>query len=401
MAEAKKKDETDFDIFIADAVYPEAESIFTARVKPLAQIKDDATVVIDTNSLLVPYSIGKESLEQIRHTYESLVAAQRLVVPGQVAREFAKNRAIKIAELFQQLNRKKDISRLQTGRYPLLESVDAYKEATQLEKEINGLLVNYKGKIDAVMDHIKEWTWNDPVSSMYAKLFGSGVVLEPQLSQEEARADLLWRQTHRVPPGYKDSGKHDQGIGDLLIWNTILEIGESKGQSVIFVSDDQKADWWYSSEGQVLYPRYELVDEFRRRSGGHSFHIVLFSRFLELFGASADIVQEVRQEEVKRRTKLELIGEFVRKWQRVEQSMLSWHNSLRPDVPQRRMSVSQVLRVLLDERVISSDFAGLVKELNDFRNRLVHGAEFSPEEIRGRISRLDAVLDLIWANRTG
>ncbi len=46
-----------------------------------------------------------------------------------------------------------------------------------------------------------------------------------------------------------------------------------------------------------MYPRYELVDEFRRKSGGQSFHMVKFSRFLELYGATNEVVEEIKKEE--------------------------------------------------------------------------------------------------------
>jgi hypothetical protein len=69
MAENKQKnDGSEFDIFIANAIFPEAEPLFTAQLKPLAELKDTAIVILDTNALLVPYNIGKESLEQIRIT---------------------------------------------------------------------------------------------------------------------------------------------------------------------------------------------------------------------------------------------------------------------------------------------------------------------------------------------
>lgn len=122
MSSEEKKTTEELDPFVVNDVYPEAESIFTADLKPLGQVKDDAVVVLDTNALLVPYSIGKETLDQIRRTYEGLVSLQRLVIPGQVAREFARNRASRIGELFQQLNRKKNVPGLQRGKYPLLES---------------------------------------------------------------------------------------------------------------------------------------------------------------------------------------------------------------------------------------------------------------------------------------
>ncbi|MEL7408280.1 MAG: PIN-like domain-containing protein, partial [Cyanobacteria bacterium J06558_2] len=74
---------------------------------------------------------------------------------------------------------------------------------------------------------------------------------------------------------------------------------KSKEKDVIFVSGDQKSDWWHRVENQALYPRYELVDEFRRESNGFSLHIITFANFLNLYGATKDIVKEVRDEENK------------------------------------------------------------------------------------------------------
>ena len=90
----------------------------------------------------------------------------------------------------------------------------------------------------------------------------------------------------------------------MLIWRTILEIGKTRKLPLIFVSDDQKADWWHQSEGLPLYPRFELVDEYRRHSGGQSFHMMTFSAFLEIVGASKTLVEEVRKEEEEVRAKV-------------------------------------------------------------------------------------------------
>jgi hypothetical protein len=115
-------------------VYPDATPIFTYSPKPLDKIKDDCIIIIDTNALLVPYSIGKEGLEQIKRTYKKLVSEKRLYLPGQVAREFARNRANKLAELFQQLSSKRNSPQnFQKGKYPLLESLTEYQQSVIIE----------------------------------------------------------------------------------------------------------------------------------------------------------------------------------------------------------------------------------------------------------------------------
>jgi hypothetical protein len=50
-----------------------------------------------------------------------------------------------------------------------------------------------------------------------------------QLHNEKSR-----RYKNKVPPGYKDASKDDGGIGDFLIWKTLLLLGEreKKGYGV-------------------------------------------------------------------------------------------------------------------------------------------------------------------------
>lgn len=92
----RKRDK--YNILISNIIYPDAESLFKFQLAPLEEIKNDCLVVIDTNVLLLPYTVNQKSLEEIRKTYAELIASKRLVIPGQVAREFARNRATKIAE---------------------------------------------------------------------------------------------------------------------------------------------------------------------------------------------------------------------------------------------------------------------------------------------------------------
>lgn len=271
-----------------------------------------------------------------------------------------------------------------------------------MEKRIDEQLKNYKEAIDAVLDRMRGWSWDDPVSLLYADLFAEAVVFDPQFDEDEIQRELHRRQLHQIPPGYKDSGKDDQGIGDLLIWYTILELGKSRGHGVIFVSGEQKADWWHRSEGQTLYPRYELVDEFRRHSAGQTFHIVQFSRFLDLYGASESIVQEVRQEEMKQNAELALIGEFIGKWKTFEQTLLHLYKEIHPDASTRWIPVQRMAGALGAEDVISRRLFALIAELNAFRNRLVHERIDLPhQEIQRQIAVLDDVREQIWSKCSG
>jgi hypothetical protein len=286
------------DVFIAQSIFPDASAVFTSRPGPLVEAKDTAQIVLDTNALLVPYGIGAQTLSEVEQTYRRLIKEKRLVVPAQVAREFARNRVIKIAELFQRLYRRRSqLQPFQQGSYPLLENLGEYQLLRKIEANLDAIINEYRNALTSVIDHVSSWEWNDPVSLLYGKLFSSELIIELAKPLSEVREEHLRRFANKIPPGYKDEAKDDQGIGDLLIWLTILQVGSTAQSSVIFVSGEEKADWWHKSEHQQLYPRFELVDEFRRASGGRSFHIIKFSRLLELFGASTEVVAEVREEE--------------------------------------------------------------------------------------------------------
>jgi hypothetical protein len=60
---------------------------------------------------------------------------------------------------------------------------------------------------------------------MYAELFNDDVILSTDIDEEEIKKDLERRQEYEIPPGYEDAPKPDSGVGDLLIWHGVLEVG--------------------------------------------------------------------------------------------------------------------------------------------------------------------------------
>lgn len=293
MSEGKKQYS---DPLVRQRLFPDAAEIFAFAPVSLAQALEHGMVVVDTNVLLVPYTTGRASLEQIRLTYERLVAENRLRIPGQVAREFADNRAEKLKTLYQQLSRKRDIN-FARSEYPLLEGLVEYADVVQRETAIVGALAEYRRAVGGLLATVAAWNWDDPVSQIYRQLFIRDVIVDPAFDRDELLKELRFRQEHRIPPGYKDSSNEYSGVGDLLIWKAILDIGKQTSQDVVFVSGDEKTDWRYQSENTALYPRFELLQEYREVSGGKSLLIISFAQLLEQFGVPAPVVAEVRKEE--------------------------------------------------------------------------------------------------------
>ena len=271
--------------------------MFSFAPRSRKQVVADALCVLDTNTLLVPYGTDPSSLEAIRNTYQRLLKDDRLRVPAHVAREFAKNRPERLKAVYDQLAKRQSVeySRIQ---YPLLlAELSEFKLLTEAEAEFQSKLKAYQAATKTLLDRVRLWNWDDPVSLMYRDMFNGNVIVDLKLSSDDLSKDFAFRHLHKVPPGYKDGDKDINASGDLIIWKTILEIGRKEKKDLILVSGDEKSDWWYRASEGALYPRFELLDEYRRLSDGKTFHIFALADLLKELGVKQEVVDAVREEE--------------------------------------------------------------------------------------------------------
>ncbi|SRR5581483_5343098 len=294
--EQSQKDVSIERVFLANDVLPDAAAALADRIDAIEDAIKTADIILDTNVLLLPYGAGANSLKEIIAVFKDLKGKGRLILPAQVAREFVKNRPNKLSELQQgiadKIGRYVGMERLS---FPILEGVVEYEQINEAIKKNAEL----KKAHSALLKKIRSWEWNDPVNTAYREVFTTDIIIEPQFKREDTLAELLRRQKFLIPPGYKDSSKEDLGIGDFLIWKTILEIGAKNKKDIIFVSGDEKADWQHRAGGVGFLPRYELVDEFRRASAGSSFYIIPLSSLLELLQVKSTSVAEIKKEEAR------------------------------------------------------------------------------------------------------
>jgi hypothetical protein len=282
-----------YDLHTIKKVFPEAAAVFSFRPQSLEEVKDQFLVIPDTNALLVPYRTSPHSLEQFQRLYTNLITAKRFFVPGQVAREFARLRPQLIGEMAKYWgDYKSRINSIQEHHLPILKDSKEYREFLKLAREANVAIDKCKAAADAIKDLIRGWSLDDPVSEMYSRLFTSDIIVEPTINEDAILKDRKERKAYSIPPGYKD-----QGLGDLLIWHTLLMLGEREKRPLVFVSGEEKADWVYSSDNKPLFPRYELIDEYRRASGGKTFYVVTLTALLKLLGAEEGTVSEVKKAE--------------------------------------------------------------------------------------------------------
>lgn len=286
------------DNFYLHKVFQDPEKVFDFSYKTFDEVKSTCIYVLDTNVLLVPFLTSKSGLDDIKKILQQLKKEARLIVPARVAREFAKNRGGSLAGIYRKVQ--EAIERLNKtdmnfGSFPILEESKEYQDAKKIEQTIQELFENYRENLNAIKDQIRKWNWNDPVSKIYKQIFTQEIILECSKKEKEIEEDLKFRIDHQIAPGYKDNNKIDNGIGDLIIWHTILELGKKKSADVTFISNEKKSDWFYNEFKTSLYPKYELFDEFRRETNGQSINIIGFEDFLSAQGAQKETINEIKE----------------------------------------------------------------------------------------------------------
>lgn len=279
-------------INLLQEVFPDAASIFSTESSSLENALIDGVIVLDTNTLLFPFNINKQSLQEIISAYKRLVNEDRLYIPAHVAREFAKNRASKLGEIYASIGKMSN-SQKDLKRYPILSDISDYQELVELQKSVGETEKKIREKVKSVLETISKFERNDPVSMAYADTFDRKVVYQHEISDEDIEKDFKRRSDHKLPPGYKDGSKTANAEGDLIVWHTILELGDKFKKDLVFISSDGKPDWQNNVDKKPFQPRYELIDEYRRASAGRSFHVAPLSQLLETLDTSEETVQRV------------------------------------------------------------------------------------------------------------
>lgn len=298
---APESAETDGDFLLHD-VFPNAASILGVRGTSPAAIKADAVVVFDTNALLTPYLSGQKSLNAIGDLLRMLKKERRLAVPTQVMREFAKHRPQKLGEMLDRLLDRNSKLSFERDSSPLLEPLQEYKELKEAEESVAEGLQKCRESIRKMIDAVKSWTWNDPVTVLYADVFTSQELISAPGEHDEGGRKKLqdeWRRraSCRIPPGYKDARKETNAPGDFLVWAAVLEMARTRKKPTLLVTGEQKGDWWHRTKHGTLYPRFELQVEYQQASGGAPFAMLNLSDLTELFSVDHKVVEEVREAE--------------------------------------------------------------------------------------------------------
>ena len=245
--------------------------------KEKSDLWNNATFIFDTNVLLNLYRYSNKTRNQLIKSFEGLKT--RVWMPYQVALEFCKDRYSVIDEA--------------NGRFDNIET-QAEKLTDSWKKELR--LDSNDSDIEDLRKYLKEWIVNKRDSNYHAfsatddevfcrllDLF-DGKVGTPFSDDEKINIEQEGEKRYacKIPPGYKDNKKAENRYGDLFVWMEIIGYAKANDVDIIFITHDQKEDWWNTSNGKTIGPRIELRKEFYEKTG-KKFHMYTMSSYLSFF----------------------------------------------------------------------------------------------------------------------
>ncbi|MEQ8384066.1 MAG: PIN-like domain-containing protein [Coleofasciculus sp. A1-SPW-01] len=275
----------------------------------------EAIFSFDANILLNIYRYSAETRERLFEIIERLI--ERIWIPHQVAYEYQKERLTVISQqskpydeirelLDDELEKLKKKLEEYSKRHSFTDCVDSQKIIQTIEranKRVYKILEEGREKYPDLLD-------DDEFREKLTNLL-EGKVGKPYSDEEldKIYKDAKKRFEKNQPPGYMDDrGKNKKDepekYGDVVIWRQLIDYAKSQNKSLIFVTDDQKEDWWLKHQGKTIGVRPELVQEMLEKAGVN-FYLYTGDKFLEYASSFLKLTEQPEAIEEAREVRLQ------------------------------------------------------------------------------------------------
>src|SRR5262249_22552959 len=258
-------------------VYPAYQS---RTHEEFRQLWDKAIFAFDANSLLDLYRIS----ERARNNYLQILKSlqDRLWLPHQAGLEFYANREEVVDAGLKAFTKipefaKKAASDFRTAireyeSYQWTDLDDIAQTFDRAAKRIGRTLRNVPQKWKRLQNR-------DPIEPVLADIFKNQVG-KPYADMDRIYERAERRVALRMPPGFKERKEDYRKYGDVVIWFQLLDHGKEIGKPIVWVSRDNKEDWWLREGGKVKGPRPELIHEMHTVAAV-AFHMYSPDQFLK------------------------------------------------------------------------------------------------------------------------
>lgn len=338
--------------------------------------------VFDTNVFLNLYGYAKQTRDDFFKIIEAL--SERVWIPYHVGLEYQRRRLDVIKHeksIFNSID--KNLEKIQNvfkgdfeqlalkRRFPNL-----YESTEKLEREIGKCISNYKRSVKRWNDNQPCVRSNDEIRDKLDLYFERKVGIPPSNQEwlDETFKEGRARYDNKIPPGFKDAVKskqddsffqhnglqYDKQFGDYIIWKQLIEkSSDGKIRAVIFITDDNKDDWWLNIDSngkKQIGPLPELQTEIYRASEIDSFYMYTTAMFLE--DGKINLSVDVQDSSIKD-------AEFTF-----------------PESPKENISQLMLNIDLLTDRVKQQDLEGVNNKLIKYYRENVRDNIFNSQKIR-------------------
>jgi len=279
--------------------------------------------VFDTNVLLNLYAYTKITREDFFKIIEKV--SDNIWLPYHVGLEYQRNRLNVVKNekgIFNDIEKyvkaiEKQINNADFNNLKLKQRLpDLFDKSEELHTNIEKLFRKYRSSVKKSNNKQPDVRSSDLIRKEIDDLFNNKVGNPfEQKKLDEIFKEGKERYENKVPPGYEDKQEKEkadkftyQGLtyipmyGDLIIWKQIIEKAKDENiESVIFVTDDVKEDWWYilnSNGKKEIGVRAELREEIYRESNISSFEILTTTSFMKN-GKEFLELKEVHEESIE------------------------------------------------------------------------------------------------------
>lgn len=263
--------------------------------------KDPKTMFIfDTNILLSLYRCEESTRIQFLNVWENL--KDQVWIPFHVCLEYQRNRLIVIHSAREAL---KDVNKSLNSKLEKMfselkpETLSRYSnlrnELNALKSELISKLSDFSDeKLEARRSSINFINEHDDLRDKIDELISGRIGKEPISKQiEEQNKSGTLRYKYKTGPGFADAKNkqddrysfnginYDAQYSDLYIWMQILEEVKSKGiKKIVYVTNDEKEDFFYKINNKIRGPVESLVTEIKREANADIFLLHQIDAFL-------------------------------------------------------------------------------------------------------------------------
>lgn len=226
------------------------------------RIWNNSIIVADTNILLNFYRYSKDTRKEMFKILNNL--KNRLWLPYQVGKEYFNNKNSVIANSYNEYSKLSD--KLRELFNSATDEINTRKNSQlKCKNEITELLNQCNKKINEILEKEKEEKKpnfeKNEIEDKMIKLFNESIGDDFSSEQYvELREEGKRRIENKIPPGYKDVQKEENG--DYYIFFSMMEKAKLEKKDIIFITDDVKEDWFNEVNGEKHGGRYELLNEF-------------------------------------------------------------------------------------------------------------------------------------------